>query len=48
MATKKKQPGRPKNPDKKITELVYLRPSEKKKILKKHRTLTEAILQEAV
>lgn len=46
MATKKKTPGRPKNPDKKNTELVYLRPSEKKKILKKHKTLTDAILCE--
>lgn len=44
MAAKKK-PGRKKNPDKKIIGYVYLRPSQKKKILQKHETLTEAILQ---
>ena len=46
MATKKKQTGRPKLADKKITEYVYLRPSQKKLILKKHETLTDAILQQ--
>lgn len=45
MATKKKKVGRPSDPDKKYTEYVYLRPSEKKKILKKHKTLTDAMLE---
>lgn len=45
MATKKKKAGRPTDPDKKFTEYIYLRPSEKKKILKKHKTLTDAVVQ---
>lgn len=46
MAKKKTGPGRPKDTNKKVTEYVYLRPTEKQKILKKHKTLTIAILQE--
>lgn len=41
----KKKPGRPEVTDKKKTEYVYLRPTEKKKILKKYKTLTIAVTE---
>lgn len=41
---KKKTVGRPEVTDKKKVEYVYLRDSEKKKVLKKHRSLTVALL----
>lgn len=45
---KKMKPGRPINPDRKKVNYVYLRDSQKKVILKKHKNLTEAILVAAL
>lgn len=44
---KKKTVGRPEVTDKKKVEYVYLRESEKRRILKKHKTLTIALLTTA-
>ena len=41
---KEKKIGRPGVTDKKKVQYVYLRDSETKKILKKHKKLTDAIL----
>lgn len=45
MAKKKNGIGRPKETDKVQTEYVYLRQSQKKKILSKYKTLTKALTE---
>lgn len=48
MATKKKQPGRPKSADKVKMMSAYLRKSEINRINKKYENLTEAVRAEVL
>lgn len=43
MVTKKKGVGRPKSTEKVKTKYIYLTDAQEKKILKRHKTLTDAV-----